>query len=92
MKASQVLNGYWSIKRHNNSENVYVTYIKKRGGEITMEKVVEIGIEKIIRIKKMATLIKTTEKKEDILYIFERMKTELSDGIMEIEQIEKNID
>ena len=58
---------------------------------MTVEKAIEIGINKVTTIQKMAELIKTAEKKEDILYILERMQTELDNGLIEIEQIEKSI-
>ena len=54
---------------------------------MSVEKAVEIGINKMLTVKKMAELIKTADTKEDILYILKRMQTELDNGLIEIEQM-----
>lgn len=51
------------------------------------EQIIQIGINKLIAIKKMAELLKFADTKEDVLFILEKMKSELADGLTKIDKI-----
>lgn len=64
---------------------------ERKGVEnMSMGEAIQIGINKLTSVQKMAHLIKMADTKKDILYILEKMENELSEGIAEIDQIEKN--
>ena len=54
---------------------------------MSSEQVVQIGINKLKTIGEMTKLFKLAYTKEDILFILEKMKNELADGLTEIDKI-----
>ena len=54
----------------------------------TMEKALEIGIEKMETVKDMTTVLRIAKNKEDFLYVMKEMQRELKEGIAAIDQIE----
>ena len=56
-----------------------------------IDKVIDIGIQRISNAREMATLIKLADTKEDILLIFEHMNEQIDEGIAEIDMLCRDI-
>lgn len=54
---------------------------------MSMEQALIVGINTMSSMQKMAKLIKFAETKEDIMYILERMNTELEERVAQINEI-----
>ena len=55
------------------------------------DKVLNSGIQRISDVRKMASLIKIADTKEDILLIFEHMNEQIDEGIAEIDMLCRDI-